>query len=66
MLIKTRGHARRKLMPGKFCIGVFRESEKSFMSIGHINDVSNGITLRDNIHTAFGHFQLAFVATVST
>ncbi|KAI9927220.1 hypothetical protein MW887_003605 [Aspergillus wentii] len=36
---------------------------KGGMRITHINDLSNGITLQDSIHTQFRRFQLAFVAT---
>jgi hypothetical protein len=35
------------------------------MQVENINDLSNGITLRDYIHTQFGKFSLAFKPTVS-
>jgi hypothetical protein len=36
------------------------------MQVENINDLSNGITLKDYIHIEFGKFSLAFKPTVST
>lgn len=35
------------------------------MQVESINDISNGISLSNYLHVAFGDFSLAFKATVS-
>lgn len=43
----------------------FPNVRKAGMQVESINDISNGISLTDYIHTQFGKFSLAFKATVS-
>lgn len=43
----------------------FPNVRKARMDVESINDISNGISLAEYLHAAFGHFSLAFKATVS-
>lgn len=43
----------------------FPNVRKAGMQVESINDSSNGLSLTDYIHRAFGNFSLAFKPTVS-